>query len=272
MSATRPEFIRVVPGEVERYGANAALVLAHIRFRCESDGPGRVIVDGVRHWRVSYAGLGSEVGLTARECRRAIEDRLGDALTAKHLAPLNNWSRAYALTSQVPLGSARDQPEAAVVSPAVDESVRADPGGSSDDHTVSSADPGGSCTTYREAGEGGERRSPVGEGTAGVVMAESANEQKQPQRYCSRHMPDGTDEPCGACGRRREAFDRWTADASAAESARLREAATARRFSCGRCFDTGTVRNSNGVPAKGRPRCSCAAAQTATMASDQEMA
>ena len=103
-------------------------------------------------------------------------------------------------------------------------------------------------------------------------MAVPANQQKQPQRYCSRHMPDGTDDDCGACGRRREAFDRWTAAASAAESARRRDAAAAEGFKCTICFDTGTKRNSTGVVSRGRPRCHCAAGENGTMASGKGMA
>ena len=50
----RPPFIRVIPAEAERYGAAAAIVLAHIRYRGKSDGPGRVCdEDGTRWWRVS---------------------------------------------------------------------------------------------------------------------------------------------------------------------------------------------------------------------------
>jgi hypothetical protein len=31
----------------------------------------------------------------------------------------------------------------------------------------------------------------------------------EPQAYCDRHMPDGTDRPCGACGGRRRAHEKW---------------------------------------------------------------
>ncbi|WP_197381450.1 hypothetical protein [Mycolicibacterium mengxianglii] len=31
----------------------------------------------------------------------------------------------------------------------------------------------------------------------------------EPQRYCDRHMPDGTDDKCGACGRRRRTHEAW---------------------------------------------------------------
>jgi hypothetical protein len=68
----RPPFIRTLPDEVERYGAPAALVLAHIRYRCDSDGPDRFEVDGVRWWRVSHVDLGSEVGLSRQTVRTAL--------------------------------------------------------------------------------------------------------------------------------------------------------------------------------------------------------
>jgi hypothetical protein len=70
--AMKPPFVKVVPDEVERFGAPAAIVLAHIRYRCESDGPDRFEIDGVRWWRVSTVDLGSEVGLSRQTVRTAL--------------------------------------------------------------------------------------------------------------------------------------------------------------------------------------------------------
>jgi hypothetical protein len=70
--AVKPPFVRVVPDEVERFGAPAAIVLAHIRYRCESDGPDRFEVDGLRWWRVSTVDLGSEIGLSRQTVRTAL--------------------------------------------------------------------------------------------------------------------------------------------------------------------------------------------------------
>lgn len=110
------EFIRVVPSEVEQHGPAAAIVLAHIRFRCASDGPGRIQREGHRWWRVTQTDLGREVGLTRKAVMAALQ-ALGEAVSAKHFPPLANQSRAYrlvesadALTSQCPDLDRADQP------------------------------------------------------------------------------------------------------------------------------------------------------------------
>lgn len=36
-----------------------------------------------------------------------------------------------------------------------------------------------------------------------------ADPDPEPQQYCNRHMPHGTDDPCGACGRRRRNHEAW---------------------------------------------------------------
>lgn len=90
----RPPFIRVVPAEVDRYGAHGAVLLAHIRFRCESDGPGRITVEGVRWWRVSLAQLAQETGLSGKGVRTALR-ALGDDVAARHFTPLSDQTLAY---------------------------------------------------------------------------------------------------------------------------------------------------------------------------------
>jgi hypothetical protein len=94
----RPQFIRVLPDEVALHGPHAAIVLAHIRFRCQADGPGRVQADGVWWWRVSLVDMAEETGLSVRGVRTALKT-LGDAVAAKHFKPLSNQSRAYRVTA-----------------------------------------------------------------------------------------------------------------------------------------------------------------------------
>jgi hypothetical protein len=94
-----PAFIRVVPAEVKRYGANAAIVLAHIRYRCQSDGPGRIEVDGAHWWRVSRSQIGDEVGLSLSAVRHALRTLRG-VIAAKHFRPLDDQSRAYRVITE----------------------------------------------------------------------------------------------------------------------------------------------------------------------------
>lgn len=90
----RPLFIQVIPAEVERYGANGAILLAHIRFRCGSDGPGRLTVEGLRWWRVPLAQLAHETGLSVAGVRTGLK-ALKDVVATEHFRPLSDQSRAY---------------------------------------------------------------------------------------------------------------------------------------------------------------------------------
>jgi hypothetical protein len=42
----------------------------------------------------------------------------------------------------------------------------------------------------------------------------SEENNKPPSRYCSRHQPNGTDDPCGACGEARRRYEAWQAAAA----------------------------------------------------------
>ena len=70
--AVKPPFVRVVPDEVERFGAPAAIVLAHVRYRCESDGPDRFEVDGRALVAGVHRGPGVEGGLSRQTVRTAL--------------------------------------------------------------------------------------------------------------------------------------------------------------------------------------------------------
>lgn len=97
VSADAPKFIKAVPGEIEEHGLAAAVVLAHIRYRCESDSPGHglVEIDGARWWPVSHRTLGGEIGLSADAVRRALQ-KLGDVVvSANNRDRPEDQTRAY---------------------------------------------------------------------------------------------------------------------------------------------------------------------------------
>lgn len=87
-------FVRVVPEEIGRYGFAGATFIAHIRYRCATDGPGRFVADGVRWWEVSLADLAAELHVSKDVAQRTIK-RLGDAVTAKRFGPPRDQTRAY---------------------------------------------------------------------------------------------------------------------------------------------------------------------------------
>lgn len=87
-------FIRVVPEEIGQHGGDGAIVLAHIRYRCETDGPGRFVMDGVRWWRVSLAELAAELCMSRDVVKRTMK-RLGDAITANNFEPDQGRTLSY---------------------------------------------------------------------------------------------------------------------------------------------------------------------------------
>ncbi|SKD92106.1 Uncharacterised protein [Mycobacteroides abscessus subsp. abscessus] len=218
-----PPFVRVVPHEVAKYGAAAALVLAHVRWRCETDGPGRMVVDAHRWWRVSHRNLGREVGLSQKSVKTAIA-ALGDALSAKHFPPLEDQSRAYrvaddseSLTGQKSIQARSDLPEAQTGQhPSHLGSVPSLNGPGTEPERASALP----IETLETNEEGGDRPEPAREPLDVATVPGEANNplpqnllaipdpDAEPARYCSRH-PAGTDAPCGACGRHRREHEAW---------------------------------------------------------------
>lgn len=234
----RPKFMQKTPDDNERYGPAAADVLAHIRYRCGSDAPDCIVVDGLRWWRVSMADLGHEIGLSRRAVQTAL-DRLGDAVVAEHFKPLANPSRAYRPSTD--MCSAVEAEHETVPTPAP---KRAE---------VSTE----TCSVpliekVEKEGEGaGQTDRPAA--LAGVP--DSANgpalqidPSVEPQRYCNEHMPDGTPKRCPACGWHRDVHKRWeTARAEAARHARPPRPP----WRCLTCRDTDIVLSTDGAPARG---------------------
>lgn len=105
MSAIRPKFVAVEPDEVELHGAAAALVLAHIRYRCDSDGPGRFDIDGYRWWRVSVADLAHEVGLSIQSVRTALK-ALSGLVEKQSFSDSSDTTKAYRPNADLPFVAA----------------------------------------------------------------------------------------------------------------------------------------------------------------------
>jgi hypothetical protein len=202
----RPEFIRVLPAEVEQYGAQGAILLAHIRFRNESDGPGRTTVEGVRWWRVSLAQLAQETGLSGKGVRTALS-ALGDAVAAKHFTPLSDQSRAYRIADceigpDLPvaeIGKWADQPVAEI--------------GTSDAEKGISSCRNGQLQMPESAsvlltGEAREGEKPRGQ----IRWRLSPSPETPPSKTCPLH-PHGTEKACGPCGASRRDYKAWVAGA-----------------------------------------------------------
>lgn len=72
-----------------------------------------------------------------------------------------------------------------------------------------------------------------------------------PPPTCRKHHPEGTDDPCAACGRARKARDAW--DAAAPARARARQAAlAAEREACPLCDPDGWRLDDAGAPTAAR--------------------
>ena len=226
-------FIRVVPKEVEQHGPAAAIVLAHIRYRCDSDGPGRIDREGHRWWRVSHQALGKEIGLSRKAVMAALK-LLGDAVPAKHFPPAEDQSRAYrvalgadALTSQSPDSDSPDQPESGSGQPPV-------PNG-----TPPSPDPDSALlvkTLKKEGRSGGSR--PAAAPTPSSQL--SANGKPTFHPRCSKHIHAEHPPACVGCKNARIAAEEF----AVAEQARAddeRRAITHAIDSCPDCDQFGRL-------------------------------
>ncbi|BBZ22904.1 hypothetical protein MHIB_13220 [Mycolicibacter hiberniae] len=155
-----PTFIAVVPAEVDRYGAAAAILLAHIRYRTVSDGPGRIERGGCRWWRVPLRALAAETGLSVKAVRTGLK-ALDGVVLAKQFPPLSDQSLAYrmasvddALTGQLPAGARPDLPVAPAGNPVAAAGTDRAPAGTTpcpSGHLYLSSE------TFGEGGEGGRR-------------------------------------------------------------------------------------------------------------------
>jgi hypothetical protein len=167
----QPEFVRVVPAEVAKYGSNAAIVLAHIRFRCDGDG----------WWRVSLSDFGREVGLSVKAVRTALAV-LANVVEATHLSHGEDRTLAYRLAGR----QAADQPFAAegTWSQAADQPFAAE------GTTI--------CPT-------GHDHLPPGANALLIENLEKGGEENPAPPTCPRH-PNGPDhdEKCRACMRWRK--------------------------------------------------------------------
>lgn len=231
-----PDFIQFVPDENRRYGYAGAAVLALIRWRCGSDGPGRVVVDGVRWWRVSLAELAAEIGGSVSSVRTALK-RLCDAVATEHFPPLANPSLAYRPLREIAAGA-----QAAAKSDTTSCEKSQQP--------VSDL---AAVPLIETLETGGDAAGGPDESGGLAAVPDPANDPApqnaatgEPHRFCDEHMPDGTDDPCHACGRRRVLRERW--EAARAEAAR-RARPPRPPWRCLTCRDTGIVLSDDGEPA-----------------------
>ncbi|WP_304117256.1 hypothetical protein [Mycolicibacterium bacteremicum] len=93
-SAAGPAFSQVIHAEIARYGFAGATLMALIRYRCQTDGPDRVVVDGVRYWRVSYGDIAKLLGVSKDMVRGGLA-KCGSAITANQIAPFDDRKKAY---------------------------------------------------------------------------------------------------------------------------------------------------------------------------------
>lgn len=193
--AAVPEFIRTIPAEVEQYGPAAAIVLAHIRFRCLTDGPDRIVHEDSRWWLVARRVMGREVGLTVRAVGIALE-RLGDRVSAKYLAGEGGQPWAYrvndAETSRntFSVGGATSSntfPVGGTENVGTPIRKRAHP------PTQTQSSP-----IYEELEEGERSAAPP-------LSGQSANGKPTYHPRCAKHIHTERPPKCGGCGDAREA-------------------------------------------------------------------
>lgn len=272
MTGGGPAFSKVIHDEIALYGFAGATVLAHIRFRCGTDGPGRFVADGIRWWEVSLADLGAELYVSKDVAQRAIK-RLGNAVTAKRFGPPGDQTRAYHVaaypTSQNAESHQLDLPERDSASASRPEREIA-PGPTR--YRTGTDAISHSLPLSGEAKEGGEGSGASGQSTDSLDAGELANSEPAahdpgkprddlqppltqsrnndharvdttagtpPSPYCRRH-PGGTQERCRDCGDARKLREAWDAEQSERANAE-RAAGLAAIEACPACDPNGFV-------------------------------
>lgn len=105
---TAKDFIMVRAALVKRLGgANEALVWSRVYYRCDEDSRVAHDTDSGRWWAASYELVGSEVGLTSKQARNALERLVDDGFLIREQHALrNNYDRVYSYQAVVIPGSA----------------------------------------------------------------------------------------------------------------------------------------------------------------------
>lgn len=234
---TAPEFIRTIPAEVEQYGPAAAIVLAHIRFRCQSEGPDRIVHEDVLWWQVARRVMGQEVGLTVRAVGIALE-RLGERVSAKYLAGEGGqpWfyrvNEAETSSNTFSVGGATSRNTYSVGGTEnVETPLRKRP------HPPTQTQ---SSPIYEELEEGGRSAT-------APPSSQSANGKQTFHPRCPKHIHDEYPPACGGCGQAREASKASAQTAQEREAQRrnqIRDAIDA----CGDCDQVGRLDDLSDCP------------------------
>lgn len=256
MAPEEPEFVKTLPPEARLYGGDAAIVLAHIRFRCQR--PQRRDDDYLEHdghawWRVSYEYLSAETGVKVKTVRTSVTklERAG-VLLANNLPPYNDRRRCYRL-------QAADLPLAATGTSLTSDK----PAGAGDvpegaDHLPVGAvrlPVGADAPIYQESLEGGEGADAPTPPTPPKLTLVSKEQTAglpddlppQPPPRCDK-SPDGDNcsTPCRQCQAVREWQEAAAAEAAEAHALFNRQVRAAIK-ACPECDGNGLVDGDNQV-------------------------
>lgn len=237
-----PDFLKVLPTDIGRVGVLGAAILALVRYVTEptDEKNGRKMVDGFMWWCASHNDIGEALGGVHRDSiRRALvklqatgellaipaERRYGDRAQAYRVPdlPLRGMQQgsdlplrenAESITRNTASSCGETQQAAAAKSPNLPIT------GELEEHSVgeNGAAPAGVEPLDAEAVPDPANAHPQlnrparqTDPAAAWVDAELVDDDPdpEPQPYCDRHMPHGTDARCGACKRRRQAHEAW---------------------------------------------------------------
>jgi hypothetical protein len=227
-------FLLVRPELVRRVGANGALVLSAIEFRCRVPGADRIEDEAGRWWRASQLALSDATGLSRQTVGRELRklERIDEIDATKHnLGGISDHTRSYRVSARPAI--VRNRPiDSSESNNGRSESVR--------NRTIEWAE-----SNNHHCSESNNLPS-IEEGKEGGWVPEvSSPDPAEPSPHCPQH-PQGTDAPCRACGDARQAYAAWEIkqrrrDAEA-QSAEARERAHIRAQAiadCDLCDDDG---------------------------------
>ncbi|WP_156764135.1 hypothetical protein [Mycobacterium sp. 852002-50816_SCH5313054-b] len=105
MSVVCPNYVPVLPSDIQRAGLDGACLLALVRFVTQIKGSGdRILIDGEIWWRASYAEIGESLGGVNRQVINRLVDKLENDGHLQVQQPLTEDRRKlYRVASEQPL-------------------------------------------------------------------------------------------------------------------------------------------------------------------------
>ncbi|WP_156298049.1 hypothetical protein [Mycobacterium paragordonae] len=220
MAALNPKFVQVLPADIGQYGADAACVLALVRYVTSQQGErnGRRIINGETWWFAEYEEIGAALGgMDRQKVGRAV--RALEAVDALATYAPDMFRGVRTKAYRVQQHWAADQQSSKMNGADQQSSDMNDPRSNMNTPKFKNERPPFKYELSipltgeleKVTTERGERAAALAGDTAppNLIIAELLHSPTPPPRFCDRHMPNGTDRGCRACGFQIQLFEDW---------------------------------------------------------------